>query len=37
MPQMVYKLRTWDFIAAQRPDYFIANSKNTQKRIQKYY
>jgi len=37
MPKIVHKLRQWDFCAAQRPDYFIANSKNTQKRIKKYY
>jgi glycosyltransferase involved in cell wall biosynthesis len=37
MPKMVYKLRQWDFVAAQRPDYFIANSENTKKRIKKYY
>lgn len=30
-------LRIWDSHAAQRPDYFIANSKHTQKRIWKYY
>jgi len=37
MPKLVHKLRTWDFCAAQRPDYFIANSKNTASRISKYY
>jgi len=37
MPWMVNKLRQWDFVAAARPDYFIANSKNTAKRITKYY
>ena len=37
MPRIVHKLRQWDFVAAQRPDYFIANSKNTAKRISKYY
>jgi glycosyltransferase involved in cell wall biosynthesis len=36
-PKVINKLRQWDFIAAQRPDYFIANSKNTQSRIKKYY
>lgn len=30
-------LRIWDSMAAQRPDYLIANSKYTQKRIEKYY
>lgn len=37
MPKIIWKLRAWDFVAAQRPDYFIANSKNTQNRISKYY
>jgi glycosyltransferase involved in cell wall biosynthesis len=30
-------LRIWDRTAAQRVDYFIANSKTTKARIQKYY
>ena len=30
-------LRLWDFEAAQRPDYLIANSQYTQERIRKYY
>jgi glycosyltransferase involved in cell wall biosynthesis len=37
MPKMIEKLRKWDYAAAQRPDYFIANSKNTSSRIEKYY
>ncbi len=37
MPKIVHNLRKWDFCAAQRPDYFIANSKNTANRIKKYY
>lgn len=37
MPKIIKRLRTWDYAAAQRPDYFIANSKNTQWRITKYY
>jgi hypothetical protein len=37
MPNIVHKLRQWDYCAAYRPDYFIANSKNTKKRIEKYY
>ncbi len=36
-PKTIHRLRQWDFIAAQRPDYFIANSKNTRERIKKYY
>jgi len=30
-------LRVWDKLAADRPDFLIANSKYTQKRIEKYY
>jgi glycosyltransferase involved in cell wall biosynthesis len=37
MPRMIHNLRQWDYVAAQRVDYFIANSVNTQKRIKKYY
>ena len=37
MPKLVTKLRQWDFCAAQRPDLFVANSINIQKRIKKYY
>ncbi len=37
MPKVVHNLRQWDFIASARPDYFIANSKNTANRISKYY
>jgi len=36
-PRIIYTLKRWDFCAAQRPDIYIANSKNTQSRIQKYY
>ncbi len=36
-PFIINKLRKWDFVAGQRPDFFIANSKNTQKRIKRYY
>jgi len=37
MPKIVHKLRIWDFCASQRPDFYIANSKNTALRIKKYY
>ncbi|MFH1175695.1 MAG: glycosyltransferase [bacterium] len=30
-------LRIWDFLSAQRVDYFIANSQNVADRIKKYY
>ena len=36
-PKIIHKLRQWDFIAAARADYFLANSKNTASRIEKYY
>jgi len=31
------RLRLWDFLAAQRVDYFIANSQTVAARIKKYY
>lgn len=34
---IVSYLRLWDYAAAQRVDYFVANSKTPQKRIKKYY
>lgn len=34
---LVKYLREWDFIAADRPDVYIANSHNVKKRIKKYY
>lgn len=37
MPIIINKLRIRDYWAAQRVDYFIANSINTQHRIAKYY
>lgn len=37
MPKFIHSLRIWDFCAAQRVDHFIANSRNTQSRIAKYY
>lgn len=37
MPKIIHSLRIWDFVASKRVDYFIANSKNTQNRIKKYY
>lgn len=30
-------LRTWDYIGSQRPDILVANSQETQRRIQKFY
>lgn len=34
---LVGPLRKWDYKAAQRPDYIIANSTNIQQQIKKYY
>ncbi|MFA5004412.1 MAG: glycosyltransferase [Candidatus Saccharimonadales bacterium] len=34
---LVWPLRRWDYKAAQRPDYMIANSNHTAKEIKKYY
>lgn len=37
MPHLIHKVRQWDFQAAQRVDYFIANSDFVAQRIRKYY
>ncbi|NBS68102.1 glycosyltransferase family 4 protein [bacterium] len=37
LPPMLSWLRTWDRIAAERVDVFIANSETVRKRIKKYY
>ena len=37
MPPLIHKLRMWDKLAADRVDYFIANSEFTKQRIKKYY
>ena len=37
MPSLIHNLRIWDRVAADRVDVFVANSKNTQGRIKKYY
>lgn len=34
---IIHKIRIWDKIASDRPDLYIANSKNVQARIRKYY
>jgi glycosyltransferase involved in cell wall biosynthesis len=34
---LTYNLRVWDYLAADRPDYIIANSHHTQKQIKKFY
>lgn len=33
----LHRFRQWDFLAADRPDYIVANSLNTAKKIEKYY
>jgi len=37
MKFFIHNLRVWDFVAAARVDFFIANSVNTAGRIAKYY
>ncbi len=37
LPAMIGPLRLWDYAAAQRVDAFIANSRNTARRIAKFY
>lgn len=37
MPKILTNLRIWDYNAAQRPDFMIANSKYISRRIKKYY
>lgn len=37
LPCFLTRLRLWDRLAADRPDYFVANSQEVQKRIKKYY
>lgn len=37
LPSTLTRLRMWDQLAAQRVDYFFANSKNVSDRIKKYY
>ena len=37
MPTVLSYLRKWDLKASKRPDFFIGNSINIQKRIKKYY
>jgi glycosyltransferase involved in cell wall biosynthesis len=34
---LVGRMRQWDYKAAQKPDYFIANSTHTKEDIKKYY
>ncbi len=37
LPYIVSYLRVWDLAASRRPDFFLANSIYTQKRIKKFY
>ncbi len=37
MPFFAHRLRQWDLASASRVDYFVANSKNTARRIRKYF
>ncbi|MFH0952048.1 MAG: glycosyltransferase [Patescibacteria group bacterium] len=37
IPPFLSRLRVWDKLAADRPDYYLANSLTVKKRITKYY
>jgi len=37
IPFVLHKIRIWDRLAADRVDYFIANSENIRRKIKKYY
>lgn len=37
LPPLLSHLRNWDRLAADRVDYFVANSETVRRRIQKYY
>lgn len=37
LEKLFLSMRIWDFEAAQRPDFLVANSKNVARRIKKYY
>ncbi len=37
LPQIIFRLRLWDKMSADRVDHFIANSHTVEGRIQKYY
>lgn len=37
LPFVLQRLRMWDYVAAQRVDHFIANSRFVAKRIKRYY
>lgn len=37
IPFLLTRIRQWDRLAADRVDYFFANSRTVQRRIQKYY
>ena len=37
MAHWLKQIRLWDFEVCDRPDFYVANSKHVQKRIEKYY
>jgi glycosyltransferase involved in cell wall biosynthesis len=37
LARVMHRWRQWDFIAAQRVDAYVANSKTTQQRIERYF
>jgi glycosyltransferase involved in cell wall biosynthesis len=37
LPFLIHRLRAWDYASAQRVDYFLSNSYNIARRVQKFY
>ncbi len=37
LPSVLHRLRTWDHLAASRPDVLLTNSRTSQSRIKRYY
>lgn len=37
LPFLIHRLRAWDYASAQRVDFYISNSYNTARRVQKFY
>jgi glycosyltransferase involved in cell wall biosynthesis len=37
LPRLIHRMRLWDKMSVDRVDYFIANSRTVQQRINKYY
>ena len=37
LPFLIHRLRAWDYASAQRVDFFLSNSYNIARRVQKFY